>query len=67
MKSGQPGAKPGPGPWANLPRGRFTGIDWSAPGALDRSDPYPRGQKPPASPAFATPMAGWHAPIGCRC
>lgn len=40
MKSGQPGAKPGPGPWANLPRGRFTGIDWSAPGALDRSDPY---------------------------
>lgn len=38
MKSGRTGAHPGP--WAKLPRGRFTGIKWSAPGALDRSDPY---------------------------
>lgn len=40
MKAGRPGARPAPGPWAILPRGRFTGIDWSAPGALDNSDPY---------------------------
>lgn len=26
--------------WAPLARGAFTGIDWSAPGAMDHSDPY---------------------------
>ena len=26
--------------WAPLPRGAFTGIDWSAPGAIDGMDPY---------------------------
>lgn len=26
--------------WRPLPRGRFTGIDWSAPGAIDGMDPY---------------------------
>ena len=26
--------------WKPLPRGSFTGIDWSAPGALDGMDPY---------------------------
>jgi hypothetical protein len=26
--------------WAPLPRGAFTGIDWSAPGAIDGLDPY---------------------------
>jgi len=26
--------------WQPLPRGSFTGIDWSAPGALDGMDPY---------------------------
>ncbi|TNF60091.1 MAG: hypothetical protein EP306_09425 [Burkholderiales bacterium] len=40
MKAGRPGARPAPGQWAHLPRGSFTGIDWSAPGALERSDPY---------------------------
>ncbi len=40
MKTGRTGARPATGHWADLPRGRFTGIDWSTPGALDRSDPY---------------------------
>ena len=26
--------------WSPLPKGRFTGIDWSAPGAFTHSDPY---------------------------
>ncbi len=26
--------------WAPLPTGEFTGIDWSAPGAIDAQDPY---------------------------
>ncbi len=26
--------------WQALPRGSFTGIDWSAPGAIDGADPY---------------------------
>jgi len=26
--------------WAPLPRGAFTGIDWSAPGSIDGQDPY---------------------------
>ena len=26
--------------WAPLPTGEFTGIDWSAPGAIDGEDPY---------------------------
>ncbi|MCU0958297.1 MAG: hypothetical protein MUF55_13620 [Hydrogenophaga sp.] len=40
MKAGRPGARPAPGHWVDLPRGRFTGIDWSAPDALNHSDPY---------------------------
>ena len=26
--------------WKPLPKGEFTGIDWSAPGAIDGMDPY---------------------------
>lgn len=35
-------AKPTPSAtdWAALPKGLFTGIDWSAAGAMDRADPY---------------------------
>ena len=35
-------AKPTPpaSDWTPLPKGRFTGIDWSAAGAMDRADPY---------------------------
>jgi hypothetical protein len=40
MKAGRPGARSAPGHWVDLPRGRFTGIDWSAPDALNQSDPY---------------------------
>ncbi|MDO8906640.1 hypothetical protein [Hydrogenophaga sp.] len=40
MKAGRASAPKAQEVWAPLPRGRFTGIDWSAPGALDRSDPY---------------------------
>lgn len=29
-----------PGGWASLPRGRFTGVNWAAAGAMDRADPY---------------------------
>ncbi len=40
MKAGRPGAHPAPNHWVDLPRGRFTGIDWSATDALHRGDPY---------------------------
>ncbi|MFN3493265.1 MAG: hypothetical protein ACK40L_02035 [Hydrogenophaga sp.] len=40
MKAGRASAPVAQEVWAPLPRGRFTGIDWSAPGALDHSDPY---------------------------
>lgn len=26
--------------WHKLPQGKFTGIDWAAPGALEKADPY---------------------------
>ncbi|MGC4393961.1 hypothetical protein [Hydrogenophaga sp. T2] len=41
--------------WAPLPRGRFTGIDWSAPGAIDGMDPY-------LAWAEADGFVGYHRP-----
>lgn len=40
MKAGRASAPHATGDWAPLPRGSFTGIEWSAPGALEHSDPY---------------------------
>lgn len=40
MTSGRASAPAAQQGWAPLPRGRFTGVRWSAPGALDRGDPY---------------------------
>ncbi|MBX3609807.1 MAG: hypothetical protein KF871_07900 [Hydrogenophaga sp.] len=41
--------------WRPLPKGRFTGIDWSAPGAIDGMDPY-------LAWAEADGFVGYHAP-----